>query len=142
MAFELKADDTMPWGKYRGMTLREIYKNATSYYRTYILNSAKYEISAKTRKILESDLPEVEHSQLPGKCTANKTSKELDWDMPVNWGPYKRQATRLVDVAHENPSYYRYLLQNGVYYISQRTMKHIALVNAGKPPIIPEKDKE
>ena len=54
---ELKADDVMPWGKYKGISLRAIYKKDISFYRTLCSRKDSYGISETTKRIIERDLP-------------------------------------------------------------------------------------
>lgn len=66
---ELKADDVMPWGKYKGMTLRSVYKKDLSFYEMLCFRKESYGISDTTKRIIERDLPTEEHS----KPTYSKT---------------------------------------------------------------------
>lgn len=53
MRLQLRADDRMPWGRYKEKTLREIYEEIPEYYG-YLLTLDSVYISSDTQKILKS----------------------------------------------------------------------------------------
>ena len=121
---DLKADDVMPWGKYKGLTLRAVYKTDLSFYKKVCSQSDSYGISDTTKKIIELDLPTVELSRLSySKSKAGKF--ELQYKDTLTSGPYAGKT--LLDVFIKNPSYYRYLCQNSKYFISKKTFDLLSL---------------
>ena len=123
---ELKADDMMPWGKYKGLTLRSIYKKDLAFYKNLCKQQDAYGISKTTKRIIELDLPQTEQSTL--SYSKNRGSKkELLFKDTLPSGPYKGKT--LLDVFVINPSYYRYLCESSNYYISKETFN---LLSFGK----------
>ena len=53
MKLQLRADDKMPWGLHKEMTLRQIYREDREYYE-YILTLDTIHISRETQTLLKS----------------------------------------------------------------------------------------
>lgn len=115
---ELKADDVMPWGKYKGITLRAVYKKDIAFYKSLCSRKDSYGISETTKKIVERDLPKEEHSKLSYSKTKGK-KKELKINDKLTGGPFAGMT--LAEIFVHNESYYRYLCQGNNYYISKKT---------------------
>lgn len=123
MKLQLRADDKMPWGRYKGKTIREIYKDCPEYYR-YLLTLEAVYISRDTQKLLESHKKASETTTLEYQCQKeNLGSNVLEINSVLKSGPYKGR--RLLDVAKLNESYFRYLMIGGVYHISHSTFCEI-----------------
>ena len=121
---ELKADDVMPWGKYKGLTLRAVYKQSPSFYNKICSDTEAYGISEKTKRIVERDLPTIEQSTLSySKSKGTKT--ELTPKDILRAGPYAGKT--LFDIFVANPSYYRYLCESSNYYISKHTFELLSI---------------
>ena len=61
---QLKADDVLPWGKYKELTLRLVYKKDLAFYKRLCSQPDAYGISSATKRIIEKDLPTIETSPL------------------------------------------------------------------------------
>lgn len=140
---ELKADDVMPWGKYKGLTLRSIYKKDLSFYKNLCKQKDAYGISETTKRIIERDLPKTEQSTLSYSKTKG-TKKELQFKDTLPSGPYKGKT--LLDVFVINPSYYRYLCDSSNYYISKNTFDILSfgkkIVNEAVATLRPNKESD
>lgn len=141
MKLQLRADDKMPWGRYKEKTLREIFEELTEYY-DYILTLDTIFISSDTQKILKSKRKTIDFTSLEYQCQKeNLGSNELKADSVMKNGPYK--GCRLSDVAKANESYFRYLMIGGVYYISQKTFDEILqLLNHKQIKILKSETKD
>lgn len=124
----LRADDKMPWGPYKEMTLRQIYKNAPAYYKENLLSNHMIEISLQTRRILSLDLDDEEITAIEYPVSLGSSAKkELKPLSKLKHGPYEGKT--LIEIYKKNSTYFRYLLISGVYYISKKTYNEVV------PPI-------
>lgn len=131
MYIELKADDVMPFGKYIGITLRELYKRDAGYFFKLCSQTADYGISSKTQKIVINDLKEIEKTKPSFSKTTNNKS-ELKIDDLISGGPFNGKT--LYEAFTENESYYRYLCDYR-NYISEITFHELEARKAGKSSI-------
>lgn len=123
MKLQLRADDKMPWGRYKEITIRCIYEDYSSYYN-YLLTLNSVYISTETQELLNNRKKTIDITTLEYQCRKeNLGSNELRIDSVMQNGPYK--GYRLFDVAKANESYFRYLMIGGVYYISRSTYQEI-----------------
>lgn len=135
---ELKADDVMPWGKYKGITLRSVYKKDISFYNSLCSRKESYGISEKTKKIVELDLPTEEHSKISYSKTKGQ-KKELKFGDKLKGGPFDGKT--LGEIFIQNESYYRYLCQGNNYYISKNTFEKLSLGKQVSDSVIKELKK-
>lgn len=123
MKLQLRADDKMPWGRYKEIPIRRIYKEKPVYY-DYLLTLSTVYISRDTRMLLENEMTAVDVTPLEYQCEKeSSSSNELTTDSVLSNGPYKGYT--LLDIAKNNESYFRYLMVGGSYYISRKTFDQI-----------------
>ena len=72
MKLQLRADDKMPWGRYKEKTLREIFEELPEYY-DYILTLDTIFISSETQKILKSNKKTKDVTILEYQCKKETT---------------------------------------------------------------------
>lgn len=117
MYIELKADDLMPFGKHKGITLRQIYNKDPSYFSS-LCKDPQYGISKTTIKIVTKNLSTVEKTTPSFSKEPKRNRQELTIDSVMNRGPF--EGSTLYEIYLTNESYYRYLCDNS-YYISEQT---------------------
>ena len=135
---ELKADDVMPWGKYKGITLRAVYKKDLSFFKALCSRKESYGISDTTKRIIERDLPTEEHSKLSYSKSKGK-KMELKLGDKLTSGPFAGMT--LGEIFIQNETYYRYLCQGSNYYISKDTFEKLSLAKQIADNIIEDLQK-
>ena len=133
MALELKADDLFPWGKYNGRTLREIYSENQRYYNRILNDTENFRISEHTQKLLESGDEKPEKSFVTFSRGARLNKKELKPNDILIGGPYEGYS--LKEVYDENETYFRYLVQGNIYFISEATFEELSILKYGESAV-------
>lgn len=139
MALVLKADDVLPWGKYRELTLRHVYAKDRYYFIKLVADSANYKISQKTIDILETGAKGKDISEPTFSKGARLNKTELKENDVLSGGPYSGYT--LKEVFKVNESYYRYLVQGKVYFVSEKTFDALYSAKYGKS-VLRKKSRE
>ena len=126
MALELRADDVMPWGKYEGMTLREVYEIGDEYYESLYFNQKEYEISKKTHLGLAYDDMELDKTPVNASKDSKINAVEYGINDVIDWGHNKGKT--LLEIFLKNESYFRYIISNSSYYVSQATVNKLIYI--------------
>lgn len=133
MALVIKADDTLPWGKHKGKTLREVYELDKKYYEKIVAGTTDISISDHTKHLIESNGTGEEKSFVTFSRGARLNKKELKQNDILIGGPYEGYS--LKEVFDENESYFRFLVQGKLYFISEETFEQLTLLKYGESSI-------
>lgn len=130
MPLVLKADDALPWGKHVGETLRSVYQCDHDYYEKLLIKTDDIIINEKTQEILASNLDVEDLSYPTFSKGARLTKTELKINDTLVTGNYAGYT--LKEVFDENESYFRFLVQGKVYFVSESTFEHLCLLKYGE----------
>ena len=119
-----------PWGKYKHKTLREIYSENNRFYERILGKTDEFAISEHTQQIIESGDVEEEKSFITFSRGARLSKKELKKDDILVGGPYEGYS--LKEIFDENETYFRYLVQGNIYYISESTFDELTILKYGE----------
>ncbi len=119
--FEIRADDVMPYGKYCGITLRELYGVDPDYFNTIAYSSKDLTISDKTIEIITSSSDEVDKSFVTFSRGGRFDRIELKSESVFNSGRFNGKT--LLDVFLENETFYRYLIEYKGFFVSEKTFE-------------------
>ena len=133
MAIELKADDVIPWGRHKGKTLREVFLNTPRYYKKLLEDTENFRISEHTQSLLEDGDEKKEKSFISFSRGARLNKKELKPNDVMVGGPY--EGYTLKEIFDENESFYRFLVQGNLYFISESTFEELSVLKYGESAI-------
>lgn len=125
MALELHADDVMPWGPYKGKTLRDVYHKNSNYVRTNVFENDSYLIGTMTKFIIENNIAMKDESQVSYSKWSKGAKIEFKPDTIINFGNVFYGKT-LQEVFDENKSYFRFIVNNRFYFISEETFNIVS----------------
>lgn len=124
----MRADDIMPWGKCTGKSIRTIYFSEPDYFE-YLLNSCEYLIPEKTLDILRNGLDIIDRTS-PSFSRGARLNKTEYKENDVVWEKDGVQVT-LIQLFMTNEAYYRSLVDNPKFFISQRTFESMMIKKYG-----------
>ena len=133
MVLELKADDVIPWGKHQGKTLREVYCSYPRSFKRILKDTEKFYVSGHTIEILESNVEKEEKSFVTFSRGARLQKKELKPNDVIVGGPFEGYS--LKEIFDENESYFRYLVQGNIYFISESTFETLSILKYGESSV-------
>ena len=124
----LRADDTMPWGKHAGETIRIIFHTDQEYYQ-YLLERDDYDLPEKTMEILEKGIDVVDRTE-PTFSRGARLSKTEYREDDIVWEKDGKTVS-LIDVFMTNESYYRSIVNDPKYFVSQKTFESMMIKKYG-----------
>lgn len=133
MALELKPDDLIPWGKYKEKTLRELYEENPKQYKRLLKDTESFHISERTIEKIENGDTMIDKSYVTFSHGAKLQKKELKPNDVLVGGPY--EGYNLKEIFDENETYFRYLVQGNIYFISETTFEELTILKYGESAV-------
>lgn len=133
MAIELRADDLIPWGRYKNKTLRELYLENEKQYNRIIRDEENFFVSERTKEILAQKEVVADKSYITFSRGAKLLKKELKPNDILVGGQYEGYS--LKEIFDENETYFRYLVQGNIYFISETTFEELTILKYGESAI-------